>query len=240
MFELVRKKDNKILPAPTSADAKELIQAIVESAEGDLRSAINTLQLVSLQASSSSSSISTRGTKRLANGRTAKKGTSAKLDKRKIALLNGKETSLVLFHALGKILYNKRRGDPNDEDEEEGDDHCVDDNQRIEESSIEAHIPVSLPPHMSSLERRKSRVDPEVSFFLFFCGSSIELMHLLQMLWRSMPTDSSTLQAFLHQNYTQFCDTIEQCASLSEAVSEAAISKPAHEEVRNWQRIIPF
>lgn len=46
-----------------------------------------------------------------------------------------------------------------------------------------------------------------------------------------MPLDASTLQAYLHQNYPPFCDTIEQCADLMEGLSDAEALKPAHEEV---------
>jgi hypothetical protein len=47
-----------------------------------------------------------------------------------------------------------------------------------------------------------------------------------------MPVDASTLQAFLHQNYTPFCDNIDQCAALCDNISVADSMRPAHEEVR--------
>lgn len=46
-----------------------------------------------------------------------------------------------------------------------------------------------------------------------------------------MPVDANTLQAFLHQNYTPFCDDIDQCAALCDNISVADSMRPAHEEV---------
>jgi hypothetical protein len=59
-----------------------------------------------------------------------------------------------------------------------------------------------------------------------------DLAAFTQMLWRTLPVDSSTLQAFLHENYPPFCNDVDQCAAFSDNLSMAESLKPAHEEVR--------
>lgn len=113
-----------------------------------MRNAINTLQVVCTKSEK-------RGVKRKANGNVNKE---KRVSKRDIAAASGKETSLVLFHALGKILYNKRAGDPNDDGDSEDDDET-----HTQETAIEAVE--TLPLHWRCLVRRKSRVDSEVSFY---------------------------------------------------------------------------
>lgn len=134
------------IPVPSSIAAKEVLDAVVESASGDIRSAINTLQVACL---TKAPGLETRGIKRTSNGNAIDKGS-----KRAIAAISAKESSLVIFHTLGRILYNKRVGDPvdkdNSEEEEEIDTKC-------QESTDD------LPSHWQPLLRRKSRVKPEVS-----------------------------------------------------------------------------
>lgn len=45
-----------------------------------------------------------------------------------------------------------------------------------------------------------------------------------------MPLDTSTLQAFLHQNYPLFCDDVEQCSGVMANLSDSEIIKPSYEE----------
>jgi cell cycle checkpoint protein len=63
---------------------------------------------------------------------------------------------LVLFHALGKILYNKRVGDPDDEEDSEPEEE--------EETKGKRKKTLHLPSHWQSMDRRESRVDVEVSY----------------------------------------------------------------------------
>jgi cell cycle checkpoint protein len=149
VLENARPSHPDFIPAPTSVMARDMIAVVIESAEGDLRNAINTLQVICMH--SGSGLLEKRGTKRKANGKA-----ESKVSKRAIAAISGKETSLVLFHALGKILYNKRVGDPNDD--EDSDDEV----NNTQETALEDSE--SLPEHWQSLVRRKSRVDCEVSF----------------------------------------------------------------------------
>lgn len=85
---------------------REVIDIIVESSNGDIRSAIMALQfacVIDLPASSmkSKSKVARKnvgGTKRTTNARAV------------LEAVTRREQSLVLFHLMGKILYNKRQG----------------------------------------------------------------------------------------------------------------------------------
>lgn len=39
------------------------------------------------------------------------------------------------------------------------------------------------------------------------------------MLYADSPIDASLLSLYVHQNYTQYCDTLEQCGAESELLS---------------------
>lgn len=75
----------------TVAPTKEIIDAIVESSNGDIRSAIMALQFNSV-----ASKKSKKGKKRGA-------GSTAIME-----AITKRESSLALFHLIGRILYNKR------------------------------------------------------------------------------------------------------------------------------------
>lgn len=90
-------------------------------------------------------------------------------------------------------------GDPTDDsdgEDEEG--------NGLSTGSSEASLPAfsSLPPHLSHLSRRRSKVDVE-------------------SLWRSLPLDPSTFVSYLHQNYPPFTSTIDQCADVADHLSFA-------------------
>jgi len=131
-----------------------MMEAVVDSANGDIRSAINTLQVVCINGDSL---VQERGVKRKADGKSVKKRTK-KMSKKVIAAVSGRESSLVLFHTLGKILYNKRVGDPDEEEESDTEEEKV---KMKEEVELQENIP--LPNHWQSFARRKCRVDVEVS-----------------------------------------------------------------------------
>ncbi len=41
----------------------------------------------------------------------------------------------------------------------------------------------------------------------------------MQMLYSSTPIDTSLFGLYIHQNYTQFCSSLEQCSSLVDNLS---------------------
>jgi len=69
---------------------KEVLDTVIESSNGDIRSAIMTLQFSCVTSSSKASK---------------KKGVTNKLA---IESVSRREQSLVLYHLMGKLLYNKR------------------------------------------------------------------------------------------------------------------------------------
>ncbi|KAG8931741.1 Cell cycle checkpoint protein rad17 [Tulasnella sp. 418] len=100
-----------------------------------------------------------------------------------------REQSLALFHLLGKILYNKRYGDPEDKDDPPRD-------------------PPEPPVHLrEEHSRRLSKVDTNV-------------------LYADSPVDTSLLSLYVHQNYTQYCNDVDECdgvmswLSISDTIGE--------------------
>lgn len=78
--------------------------------------------------------------------------------------------------------------------------------------------PPPLPRWAVAEERRTSRVDIEVrdspdnsTTLLTTCP--------VQTLYASTPIDASLLGLYIHQNYTQYCSSIEQCSSLVDNLS---------------------
>lgn len=80
---------------PTQA----VLDVIVESSNGDIRSAVMALQFACT--ADSSTRKSSKGTKKASKGQ----GPSARV---MLEAVTRREQSLALFHLLGKIMYNKR------------------------------------------------------------------------------------------------------------------------------------
>ncbi len=210
----------------------ELLQAIAEDSNGDLRAAVNCLQFVGINSKHFETVAKQKGGRKAQDAR--------KTMRRLMPLVSGRESSLALFHALGKVLYNKRQGDPNDDGGSNGrlatigdtdsdqDDQGSDDHRDKEELATRLRRAMrsivqppsdndglsQLPEHMSDLDRRTSRVAPD-------------------QLWADLPVDSSVFQLYLHQNFPQFCAEVEQCESILEAFSTADVLTPLHEQYRH-------
>jgi cell cycle checkpoint protein len=72
---------------------KDVLDAIIESSRGDIRSAINSLEFICSRGSAE---------------KTGVKKNKRNLSRAMLEIVTRRENSLVLFHLLGKILYNKR------------------------------------------------------------------------------------------------------------------------------------
>ena len=98
-----RSNSSLSLPKSTRPSASTL-EAIIKHSQGDIRSALMSLQFLSTQSSSDSASSLT----------TVKGGVKGKKKKGKgdegelLSIVTSRENSLFIFHALGKVLYNKR------------------------------------------------------------------------------------------------------------------------------------
>ncbi|KAL7424215.1 RFC checkpoint protein Rad17 [Cryptotrichosporon argae] len=186
--------------ASAKRPSTQAVQLIALSSNGDLRSAINSLQLLCTK--------STTDTKRLkteANGKAAGKGArggkGGRLDvspdlRAILDSVTRREQSLNLFHALGKVLYNKRVGDP------------PMDSDDMEEIEAVKRLPPDdpLPQHLLDYERTKSMVQMEAFI-------------------PTIPVDASTFALWIHQNFPGFCIEIEQAADAMDRFCDADVMR---------------
>ncbi|TCD62712.1 Cell cycle checkpoint protein rad17 [Steccherinum ochraceum] len=169
----------------SSQPSKEIIDTVVESSNGDIRSAIMALQFACVAGSSL--------TKPKGRGK-AKKSNAIPESRALLEAVSRREQSLALFHLVGKLLYNKRKGDAPAQSAAKKD---------IErDKAIDARLkdPPKLPKHLSSHNRKPSRVD-------------------IEALYADSPIDSSLLSLYVHQNYTQYCSEVDECAGISDWLS---------------------
>lgn len=198
----------------------ELLQAVAQDSNGDLRAAVNCLQFVGADMA-----------RFQASGRKGKERERAM--RKMLPLVSGRESSLVLFHALGRVLYNKREGDPgeeprtttapdvDDDDSDQEDDDHTQLRRRLEAAMQSIVRPFSsssdsvsqLPDHMAHLDRRPSKV-------------------AVDQLWADLPVDSSVFQLYLHQNFPQFCGEVEQCEEVLDCFSAADALTPQQDQYR--------
>ncbi|KAI0084967.1 Rad17 cell cycle checkpoint protein-domain-containing protein [Irpex rosettiformis] len=162
--------------------SKEVIDLITETSNGDIRSAIMSLQFAYTTSATEFPLISSS---KGAKGR-SKKSEKAVNSRALLEVTSRREQNLVLFHLLGKILYNKRKGDlPSSS-------ASARDVQREKEIDMQLNDPPRLPSYLSEHDRRASRVDVEA-------------------LYSDTPIDASLLSLYIQQNYTQYCNTLDEC-----------------------------
>ncbi|EJD07726.1 P-loop containing nucleoside triphosphate hydrolase protein [Fomitiporia mediterranea MF3/22] len=157
---------------------KDDLNTIVQTSNGDIRSAAMALQFSCVLETSKS---------KAAKGK--KKGSRALME-----LITRRERALALFHLMGKVLYNKRKGDPLASSASAKDRH------HEQELDLRLKDPSPLPPWFSEHERRASRVD-------------------VDGLYADSPIDTGLFALYVHQNYSQFCDDVSQCRELSDWLS---------------------
>ncbi|KZV83516.1 hypothetical protein EXIGLDRAFT_683706 [Exidia glandulosa HHB12029] len=177
-------------PQRKGVAAAELLDAVVSASGGDIRSAIMGLQFACVV-----------GTKK------GKKGKDI------LESVTKRENSLALFHLLGKLLYNKRKGDP------PGASLSNKDAEREREADKLIPDPPKLPRHLRAEHARPaSRVD-------------------VNTLYADSPVDGSLLSLYLHQNYTQYCVDVEHCEGVSEWLS--IFDSSALPDQQHWTRSSP-
>ena len=141
-----------------------------------------------------------------------------------------KENALLLFHLLGKIMYNKRsivllsfRC------------HNTQNLRRQRRPSFQVclckrHLTrtcarpnterstTTLPVvGHGGAKNESSRCQCPLSLYDDY--SPISLKVHVQLLYASTPVDASLFGLYVHQNYTQYCSNIEQCSSLIDNLS---------------------
>ncbi|KAG4303667.1 hypothetical protein PCK1_000185 [Pneumocystis canis] len=139
----LQKSINKIIDIECRYSKKpdsELIESIISSSSGDIRSALNTLQFI-IGIISKNPEISPKY-----EGLLQKDNMESKLSKEQILLINSitnRDSTLGLFHAIGKVIYNKRIGDSLD-----------DKPQNISSKNC-------LPFYLKAYERRPLKMNPD-------------------------------------------------------------------------------
>ncbi|KAJ3849140.1 Rad17 cell cycle checkpoint protein-domain-containing protein [Lentinula lateritia] len=110
----------------------QMLDMIVDSANGDIRSAIMALQFACIRL----------------NKKT--KGADPQV---LMESITRREQSLALFHLMGKVFYNKRKGDP------PAPSASARDIKKDQEIDKRLKDPPKLPPYLSEHDRKASRVD---------------------------------------------------------------------------------
>ena len=162
------------------APSKDVVNLVVDSSNGDVRSAVMALQFACASSS---------GARAPAKGQKKRGGTEARA---LVEVVTRREQSLALFHLLGKLFYNKReslcgvcvvcaladrtmggvagKGDP------PGASTSAKDLQRDRLLDAQLRNEPPLPAHLQEHARRPSRVDVEVrppSPFPFFLNADL-------------------------------------------------------------------
>ncbi|KAF8672897.1 Rad17 cell cycle checkpoint protein, partial [Rhizoctonia solani] len=153
---------------------KETIDALIEVANGDIRSAITGVQFA-FTATSKGISQEVGCKKSSVKGKGGAKGSPLSLEESKPSLF------FICWESNESCLGY---GDPDEPDK------------------APIPLPKPLPKHLSEFERRPSKVD-------------VSALHA------DSPVDSSLFSLYIQQNYTQFCDDIDECYGLADALSEA-------------------
>lgn len=154
--------------------SQSILNSVIEGAGGDVRSATMTLEFTCA---------------RPASGKQPSRSNVGS-----IVSITQKENTLLLFHLIGKIMYNKRKGDPHAKSASAKDIS----QERALDRTLNDSLPLS--PWLATEERRTSRVD-------------------VNLLYTSTPVDASLFGLYVHQNYTQYCSSVEQCSSLIDNLS---------------------
>lgn len=177
-----------------AAPSAALTARIADAAGGDVRNAIN---LYSFIAASAPRKRTLDGTRKNADVS---------------ELLGSRESAMVLFHALGRVLYNKRLGDP----DEAADAAPAPEARPSRVAQLLAPV-LGEPPRAAAAaappwlaQRRPSRVDVE-------------------QLWGSLPVDAGTFLLYLYHNLPQYTDDVDEFAPALDALSSADALLPRGE-----------
>ncbi|KAL8292578.1 hypothetical protein RQP46_001190 [Phenoliferia psychrophenolica] len=184
--------------ATGSRPSVSTLEIIIAHSNGDIRSALMSLEFLA-------SNPAARGVTSLAGGvGAAKKGKKRTSDgkvksasgdevKKLLQFVTARESSLFIFHALGKVLYSKRWTLSADDDKKDTDRQGV----------APLKVLDKLPKHLrKQWARAPSKVNPDVMF-------------------AEAPVDSDIFLSYIHHNYTAFTNDIDECAGIMEKMSDA-------------------
>lgn len=156
--------------------SRAVLADIAEAAGGDIRCASNTAQLIS-----------------------AGRACTAQ----HAMAIGSRESALVVFHALGKVLYNKRVGDPGlDVPESGASTSLTPKTTQLLHRFLPSEMPLQRAPRPWEKPLRPSLVD-------------------IEALCAALPVDATTFQLYLYHNFPAFTNDIDECTGILEALSVA-------------------
>ncbi|RSH93942.1 Cell cycle checkpoint protein rad17 [Saitozyma podzolica] len=217
------------LPKGTTPPSTSAIHLIALSANGDLRSAINSLQMLcsrklpkeskkrksdemdeGARNKGAGAGVGAGSKKGLKGGRAAKVDASDEL-RAVLDAVTRREQSLNLFHALGKVFYNKRLGDPGEDEEDQ------------ELLNVIRSLPPDdpLPDHLADHARCKSLVQMEAFV-------------------PTVPVDASSFALWIHQSLPSFCTEIEQASEAVDDLCRADIMRTDDDIWQSSQQSISY
>ncbi|OBZ77252.1 Cell cycle checkpoint protein RAD17 [Grifola frondosa] len=174
--------DNHFLSSSGTRPSKDVMDIVVDSSNGDIRSAVMALQFACIRDYATDQRKPTKGRKRTA-------GLSARVV---MEAVTRREQSLALFHLIGKVMYNKRKGDPPNSSA------SAKDKQRDRELDARLKDLPPLPTHLKEHERRASRVD--IENYVQYCDTLDECDSLIDRLsWADSNGGESWHQANPHR-----------------------------------------
>ncbi|GAA6015227.1 hypothetical protein JCM10207_003651 [Rhodosporidiobolus poonsookiae] len=193
---------------PSTRPSLATLDLLIQHSSGDVRSALMSLQFLAMQGGDATTSLGLGGEADKGKGKKKTKkrrrGDSSESEdegaatdgkervKQLLSFVTARESSLFIFHALGKVLYNKRWGDSADDDKKDLNRPGV-----LQEREYD-----KLPKHLrkAGWTRKASKVDPD-------------------MLFAEAPLDPDIFLSYLHHNYPPFTDNIDECAGVLEGLS---------------------
>ncbi|GAA5987128.1 hypothetical protein JCM11641_006435 [Rhodosporidiobolus odoratus] len=192
---------------PSSRPTLASLDQLIAHSNGDIRSALMSLEFLAKQGGDATAFGD--------SGAGGKKGGAKKVKKRKrkgsddesseeemqgkgkgksgqlLSFVTARESSLFIFHALGKVLYNKRWGNSAEDDKKDLNRPGIVQDRAFDE----------LPKHLrEEWERKVSKVD-------------------VDLLFAEAPLDPEIFLSYLHHNYPPFTTDISQCAGVLEGLS---------------------
>ncbi|POY74924.1 hypothetical protein BMF94_1900 [Rhodotorula taiwanensis] len=222
--------------ARSSRPSTATLDLLIAHSSGDIRSALMNLQFLASE-SSEEGGMTSLGTgargSAAAKGQARGKGKKRKRDeessedegqggrgkatgkdkvKKLLQFVTARESSLFIFHALGKVLYNKRWGQSADDDKKDlGRPGIVQDREYDR-----------LPKHLrNEWDRAATKVDPDAVF-------------------AEAPLDTDIFLTYLHHNYPPFTNSIEECSRVVDALSAAESLMSVNAEGEEGYRRLPL
>ncbi|GAA5962263.1 hypothetical protein JCM3765_004725 [Sporobolomyces pararoseus] len=180
-----------------SRPSTNVLDLIIQNSNGDIRSALMSLQFLLTQKQDENSSfVGVAGKVKSSKKKSRTSTTAGEGGEGFLQFVTSRENSLFIFHLLGKVLYNKRWGESLQDDKKDLNRPGILQQPKPQEQ------PDRLPKHLrKEWERKPSKVDPDVLF-------------------AEAPIDSEIFLTYLHHNFPQFTSkSIESCSSILDSLS---------------------